>query len=80
MDFKEEIVQFMADKVGGITIVAEGSAEIVYADSYFRKKYGTHPPDLPSAVLTASLWIPVLQYKLPRSGYRFSPDATNQYN
>ncbi len=40
MDFKEEIVQFMTDKVGGITIVAEGSAEIVYADSYFRKKYG----------------------------------------
>lgn len=37
MDFKEEIVQFMTDKVGGITIVAEGSAEIVYADSYFRK-------------------------------------------
>ena len=40
MDFKEEIVQFMTDKVGGITIVAEGSAEIVYADSYFREKYG----------------------------------------
>ncbi len=40
MDFKEEIVQFMSDKVGGIAIVAEGSAEIVYADSYFKKKYG----------------------------------------
>lgn len=40
MDFKEEIVQFMTDKVGGITIVAEGSAEIVYADTYFTEKYG----------------------------------------
>lgn len=40
MDFRDEIVRFMADKVGGITIVAEGSAEIVYADSYFREKYG----------------------------------------
>ena len=40
MDFKEEIVQFVTDKVGGIVVVAEGSAEIVYADSYFEKKYG----------------------------------------
>ena len=40
MDFKEEIVQFVSDKVGGIAIVAEGSAEIVYADSYFKQKYG----------------------------------------
>lgn len=40
MDFNNEIVQFMADKVGGLVIVAEGSAEIVFADSYFTEKYG----------------------------------------
>lgn len=41
MDFSNEIVQFVTDKVGGLVIVAEGSAEIVYADTYFTKKYGS---------------------------------------
>lgn len=40
MDFNNEIVQFMSDKVGGLVIVAEGSAEIVFADTYFTEKYG----------------------------------------
>ncbi len=40
MNFKNEILDFMADKVGGIVIVAEENAEIVYADSFFFVKYG----------------------------------------
>lgn len=40
MDFNNEIVGFVSDKVGGVLIIAEGSDEIVYADSYFTKKYG----------------------------------------
>ena len=42
MDFKDEIVQFVSDKIGGIVIIASGSDEIVYADSYFTDKYGTN--------------------------------------
>ncbi len=41
MDFSNEIIQFITDKVGGLVIVADGSAEIVYADVYFTKKYGS---------------------------------------
>ena len=40
MDFSREIISFVSDKVGGVVIIAEGSGEIVYADSYFSKKYG----------------------------------------
>ena len=40
MDFSNEIVSFVSHKVGGIVIIAEGSDEIVYADSYFINKYG----------------------------------------
>lgn len=40
MDFSKEILQFMSEKIGGISIIAEGSSEIVYADSYFKNKYG----------------------------------------
>ena len=40
MDFSNEIVSFVSHKVGGIVIIAEGSDEIVYADSYFMNKYG----------------------------------------
>ena len=40
MDFSNEIVKFISDKVGGVVIIAEGSDEIVYADSYFTKQYG----------------------------------------
>ncbi len=40
MDFKKEILSFVSDKVGGIVIVAEENAEIVYADSFFCGKYG----------------------------------------
>lgn len=40
MEFKEEIVKFVSHQVGGITILTEGSGEIVYADSFYKKKYG----------------------------------------
>lgn len=40
MDFKNEINDFVADKVGGIAIIADGSCEVVYADSFFIQKYG----------------------------------------
>lgn len=40
MDFTNEIVSFVSDRIGGICIIAVGSGEIVYADSYFTKKYG----------------------------------------
>ena len=40
MDFKEEIIQFVSDKIGGIVIISYGSDEIVYADSYFTDRYG----------------------------------------
>lgn len=39
MDFSKEIIEFVSDKIGGIIIVAKGSSEIVYADTYFTKKY-----------------------------------------
>ena len=39
MDFTNEIVSFVSDRIGGICIIAVGSGEIVYADSYFTKKY-----------------------------------------
>ncbi len=40
MDFKNEIAEFVSEKVGGVVIIAEGSSEIVYADSFFTRKYG----------------------------------------
>ena len=40
MDFKNEIVEFVSDKIGGVVIISDGSDEIVYADSYFTEKYG----------------------------------------
>lgn len=40
MDFNKEIVSFVSDKIGGVLIIADGSDEVVYADSYFTKKYG----------------------------------------
>lgn len=42
MDFNNEIIEFISDKVGGVVIIAEGSSEIVYADSYFTEKYGSN--------------------------------------
>ena len=39
MDFTNEIVKFVSDKVGGVLIISDSSDEIVYADSYFTKKY-----------------------------------------
>lgn len=40
MDFRDEIGQLISEKIGGITIVAEGSGEIVYADVFYRQRYG----------------------------------------
>lgn len=40
MDFSKEIIEFVTDRVGGVLIIAEGSSQVVYADSYFKKKYG----------------------------------------
>ncbi|MBO5386978.1 MAG: GGDEF domain-containing protein [Lachnospiraceae bacterium] len=39
MDFTNEIVKFVSDKVGGVVIISDSSDEIVYADGYFTKKY-----------------------------------------
>ena len=39
MDFTNEIVKFVSDKVGGVMIISNSSDEIVYADGYFTKKY-----------------------------------------
>lgn len=41
MDFREEIIEFVSGKIGGIVIIADGSDEIVYADSFFAEKYGS---------------------------------------
>ena len=41
MDFSEEIINFVSNEIGGIVVIAEGSSEIVYADEFFTKKYGT---------------------------------------
>lgn len=40
MDFTSEILSFATDKLGGICIVAMGSGEIVFADTFYEKKYG----------------------------------------
>ena len=40
MDFSKEIIEFVTDKVGGVLIIAEGSSQVAYADSYFKEKYG----------------------------------------
>lgn len=41
MDFKNEIIEFVSDKIGGVVIIACGSDEIMYADSFFTNKYRT---------------------------------------
>lgn len=41
MDFNNEIIEFVTGKVGGVLIIAQGSSQIVYADSYFKNKYGS---------------------------------------
>lgn len=41
MDFSKEIISFVSEQIGGIVIIAGGSSEIVYADSFFSQKYGT---------------------------------------
>lgn len=40
MEFQEEIVRFISGQIGGVTILAEGSGEIVYADRFYQNKYG----------------------------------------
>ena len=40
MDFSKEIISFVSEQIGGIVIIAGGSSEIVYADSFFSQKYG----------------------------------------
>lgn len=40
MNFNEEIARFVSDQVGGIVIISATSDEIVYADAFFKKKYG----------------------------------------
>lgn len=40
MEFKSEIADFISDKLGGITILEQGSGKIVYADCFFEEKYG----------------------------------------
>lgn len=40
MSYQEEIVKFVSDQIGGIIILAANSSEIVYADTFFQKKYG----------------------------------------
>lgn len=40
MEFQEEIVRFISGQIGGVTILAEGSGEIIYADGFYRNKYG----------------------------------------
>lgn len=42
MDFNNEIIEFVSDKVGGITVIEENSGKIVYADSFFQKKYDSN--------------------------------------
>lgn len=40
MEFQEEIVRFISGQIGGVTILAEGSGEIVYTDGFYQNKYG----------------------------------------
>lgn len=40
MEFQNNITDFVSGKIGGITIIAEASGEIVYADDFYTKKYG----------------------------------------
>lgn len=40
MDFRDDIVQFVSDRIGGIVIMETDSCKIVYADSFFTGKYG----------------------------------------
>ncbi len=46
MDFSNEIAKFTSDVVGGVTIVNEGSGLIVYADKFFKDKYGQDIVDM----------------------------------
>lgn len=40
MNFEKEIVDFVSGQIGGITIIAQGSGDIVYADDFFTNRYG----------------------------------------
>lgn len=41
MEFNREIVRFVSEKIGEIIIIEADSGEIVYADDFFTKKYGS---------------------------------------
>lgn len=40
MEFRNEIADFVSDRLGGITILEQGSGRIAYADGFFKQKYG----------------------------------------
>ncbi len=40
MDFSKEIIEFVSDRIGGVVIIAAGSSEVMYADTFFKEKYG----------------------------------------
>ncbi len=40
MSFEKEIVNFISEQIGGITILEQKSGDIVYADGFFQKRYG----------------------------------------
>ncbi|MBE5943995.1 MAG: GGDEF domain-containing protein [Lachnospiraceae bacterium] len=40
MDFSKELIEFVSEKVGGVVVIATGSSEIMYADTFFKEKYG----------------------------------------
>ncbi len=46
MNFKNEIAEFVSDKLGGITILEHNSKRIVYADKVFKEKYGNNVTDM----------------------------------
>lgn len=46
MNFKNEIADFVSDKLGGITILENNSKKIVYADGFFEEKYGNNVTDM----------------------------------
>lgn len=46
MEFKNEIADFISDKLGGITILEQRSGRIVYADRFFKEKYGENMTEM----------------------------------
>lgn len=46
MDFINEIAGFVSDKLGGITILEQRSERIVYADKFFKEKYGDNVTEM----------------------------------